>query len=321
MHGSFGMTVIFKDGNGILREEVVDHERAMGLEIAEPALPWTFLGNVEELRLASEAWRIRNAWLFDPYLAVHTSDVEPLPHQISAVYEEMLGRIPLRFVLADGPGAGKTIMTGLLIRELQARGALKRCLIVCPGGLADQWQEELSRKFHLHFEMLGRDSSSVGGNVFREKNQLIARLDMLSRNASMKNLLEHSEWDLVVCDEAHKMSATVFGSEVKMTKRFHLGRLLSGITRNFLLLTATPHNGKNDDFQLFLSLLDEDRLGGVTRARFQEESIPDVMRRLVKEELLKFDGMPLFPPRHAVTVNYALSPEELDLYQAVTRYV
>lgn len=286
-------------------------------------LPWSFDADGEQMKLASEAYRISLAHLFDPYLAVHTSSVEPLPHQISAVYQEMLPKLPLRYVLADDPGAGKTIMTGLYIKELIARGDLKRSLIVCPGSLAEQWQDELYSKFHLRFEILTNDrmESAVSGNIFSEVDLCIARLDKLARNDDLQEKLKVTEWDLIVCDEAHKMAATVWGGEVKYTKRFLLGRLLSNITRNFLLLTATPHNGKEEDFQLFLSLVDPDRFEGIHGSSQQAVDVSDVMRRLVKEELLTFEGKPLFPERIAYTVNYDLSPEEAKLYSAVTDYV
>ncbi len=322
-YGNAVLNITYKNTKGELGSRLLYRDDEPTLTLQEAQLPWSFDANGEDLRLASEAWRIHYAHLFDPYLAIHTSDVEPLPHQISAVYQEMLGRIPLRYVLADDPGAGKTIMTGLFIKELIARGDLKRCLIVSPGSLAEQWQDELYRKFHLRFEIITNDrlESAVTGNAFEEIHLAIARLDKLARNEAVQEKLKATDWDLIVCDEAHKMSATVWAGEVSMTKRFQLGRLLSGITRHFLLLTATPHNGKEEDFQLFLSLVDQDRFGGVARTGTQAIDVSDVMRRLVKEELLKFDGTPLFPPRHAVTVNYSLSPEEAALYEAVTAYV
>lgn len=214
-------------------------------------------------------------------------------------------------------------MTGLFIKELIARGDLKRCLIVSPGSLAEQWQDELYSKFHIRFEILTNDrmESAVSGNVFSEVDLCIARLDKLARSDELQEKLKVTEWDLIVCDEAHKMAATVWGGEVKYTKRFLLGRLLSNITRNFLLLTATPHNGKEEDFQLFLSLVDPDRFEGIHSTSQKAVDVSDVMRRLVKEELLKFDGKPLFPERIAYTVNYDLSPEEAKLYAEVTDYV
>lgn len=322
-YGSSSVEVIFKTNHGTTGSQILYREDEPSLEILEKSLPWSFDVDGEKQRLVSEAYRIHLAHLFDPYLAVHTSAIEPLPHQISAVYEEMLPRLPLRYVLADDPGAGKTIMTGLLLKELIVRGDLKRCLIVSPGNLAEQWQDELFQKFHLRFEILTNDrlESAVTGNIFTELNFCIARLDKLARNSELQEKLKVTDWDLIVCDEAHKMSATMWGGEVKYTRRYQLGRLLSGITRHFLLLTATPHNGKEEDFQLFMSLIDPDRFEGACRTSNQSIDVSDVMRRLVKEDLLKFDGTPLFPERIAYTVNYDLSPMEAQLYTNVTTYV
>jgi superfamily II DNA or RNA helicase len=229
----------------------------------------------------------------------------------------------LRFLLADDPGAGKTIMAGLFMKELQARGDLRRCLIVCPGSLAEQWQDELSRRFALPFEIVTRSTieESRSGNPFLEKHLIIARLDHLSRNDDVQAKLEQSDWDLVVCDEAHKMSATYFSGDAKETRRYKLGRLLGGLTRHFLLMTATPHNGKEADFQLFLKLLDADRFEGKYREGEHQTDTSDLMRRMIKEKLLTFDGTPLFPERIASTVTYRLSEAEAKLYAAVTDYV
>ena len=322
-YGSSVLELTFKNSQGMLANQLLYREDEARLEVLDNSLPWSFDADGDTVRLASEAYRINLAHLFDPYLAVHTSSIEPLPHQISAVYQEMLSRLPLRYILADDPGAGKTIMTGLLLKELMVRGDLKRCLIVSPGSLSEQWQDELYSKFHLKFEILTNDrfESAVSGNIFAETNLCIARLDKLSRNEALQEKLRATEWDLIVVDEAHKMSASVWGGEVKYTKRFMLGRLLSEITRHFLLLTATPHNGKEEDFHLFMSLIDQDRFEGAARSSAQAIDVSDVMRRLVKEDLLKFDGTPLFPERRAYTVNYDLSPREARLYHAVTEYV
>ena len=275
------------------------------------------------LRLVSEAYRIRLAHLFDPLLAVHTSLIEPLPHQITAVYDEMLTRQPLRYLLADDPGAGKTIMAGLFIRELLVRGDVRRCLICAPGNLTEQWQDELWSKFQLDFKILSREmvETARSGNPFVENDQLIIRLDQVSRSEDLQARLQATDWDLIVCDEAHKLSASYFSGELKETKRYKLGKLLGNITRHFLLMTATPHNGKEEDFQLFLALLDADRFEGRFRGGVHQVDVSDLMRRMVKEKLLKFDGKPLFPERRAYTVNYTLSPEEAGLYDAVTTYV
>src|SRR5260221_3036341 len=321
--GTVAIEVTYKDTSGRLGNELLYRDREPTLEIVEAGRPWSFDGDSALFRLLSEANRIRLAYLFDPLLAVHTSLVEPLPHQITAVYGEMLLRQPLRFLLADDPGAGKTIMTGLLIKELHARGDLQRCLIVCPGSLVEQWQDELNRRFHLPFDILTNDrlEAARSGNAFAETNLAICRLDKLSRDEDAQAKLAQTDWDLIVVDEAHKMSASFFRGEVKYTKRYRLGQLLSRLTRHFLLLTATPHNGKEADFQLFMALLDGDRFEGRFRDGVHTSDVSDLMRRLVKEKLLKFDGKPLFPERLAYPVNYALSPLEADLYKQVTDYV
>ena len=295
------------------------------LEVLERGLPWSFDGDGHIFRLVSEAQRIRLAHLFDPVLAVHTSIVDPLPHQITAVYDSMLTRQPLRFLLADDPGAGKTIMAGLLIKELVARGDLERCLVVCPGSLAEQWQDELYRRFQLPFEIMTNDKLEAArtGNWFSETPLAIARLDKLARDEDVQALLRARDggWDLVICDEAHKMSASFFGGEIRYTKRYRLGQMLSTRTRHFLLLTATPHNGKEEDFQLFMALLDGDRFEGRFRDGVHTVDVSDLMRRMVKERLFKFDATPLFPERRAYAVPYKLSDGEARLYREVTDYV
>jgi len=324
-YGSDALELTYKDQAGKVANMLLYRQDEERLSLVEEGRPWSFDGDGVLFRLVSEAQRIRLAHLFDPVLAVHTSVVEPLPHQITAVYEAMLPRQPLRFLLADDPGAGKTIMAGLLMKELIARGDLQRCLVVCPGSLAEQWQDELYQRFNLPFEICTTDKieASRTGNWFAEADLVIARLDMLSRNPSLQDKLKapDCQWDLVVCDEAHKMSATYFGGEVNYTKRFQLGKLLSSLTRHFLLMTATPHNGKEADFQLFMSLLDGDRFEGKFRDGVHQTDVSDLMRRMVKEQLLKFDGKPLFPPRVATTVPYQLSGGEASLYAAVTSYV
>lgn len=324
-HGSAAVELTYKTPEGKVANELLYRHDEERIEVATADRPWLFDGDGGLFRLVCEAQRIRLAHLFDPVLAVHTSVVEPLPHQITAVYESMLPRQPLRFLLADDPGAGKTIMAGLLMKELIVRGDLQRCLVVCPGSLAEQWQDELYRRFQLPFEILTNDKLEAArtGNWFLENNLVIARLDKLARDEDVQQKLQAPDcrWDLVVCDEAHKLSATFFGGEVKYTKRYRLGQMLSALTRHFLLMTATPHNGKEEDFQLFMALLDGDRFEGRFRDGTHTADVSDLMRRMVKERLLKFDGKPLFPERIAYTVPYKLSDPEARLYREVSDYV
>lgn len=321
--GNDALTVYYKDAQGRLGEQMLHRSDESRLEIAQAGRAWAFDAPGADFKLGLEAYRIKQAALFDPMMAVHTSNVEPLPHQISAVYESMLPRQPLRFVLADDPGAGKTIMAGLLIRELLMRADAKRVLIVSPGGLTEQWQDELHEKFSVDFEIFSREKQEqcASGNYFEETDLLICRLDQLSRNEDYQQKLKSTDWDLIIVDEAHKLSANYFGNKVNKTKRFQLGELLGSITRHFLLMTATPHNGKEEDFQIWLSLLDGDRFYGKFREGAHKVDVSDMMRRMVKEELLKFDGTPLFPERRAYTANYELSNAEADLYAQVTDYV
>ncbi|MDJ0835529.1 MAG: helicase-related protein [Acidobacteriota bacterium] len=317
------LTVIYRNNKGNIREQMLFREDEPNLELAVDGKPWNFDAPGSEFKLALEAYRIDQAHLFDPMMAVHSAKVIPLPHQISAVYEAMLPRQPLRFVLADDPGAGKTIMAGLLIRELILRADARRILIVAPGSLIQQWQDELLDKFDVHFEIFSREKQEqcAAGNYFAEKNLILARIDQIARNEDYQAKLVATEWDLIVVDEAHKMSASYFGKKIKRTRRFILGEMLGARTRHYLLMTATPHNGKQEEFQLFMSLLDPDRFYGKFRNKATMPDVSDIMRRMVKEELLKFDGTRLFPERRAYTAGYRLSPLEENLYDDVTAYV
>lgn len=320
--GPDALTVYYKDSEGQMRERLLFRIDEGRLSLTTQGRPWSFDAHGEGFKLAAEAWRINLAHLFDPMMAVHTSNVDPLPHQITAVYESMLSRQPLRYVLADDPGAGKTIMAGLLIRELLMRADVRRVLIVAPGSLVEQWQDEMGQKFGLEFTLFSRDMVEQSrGNAFEDAELLVARVDQLARSQELQDKLAQTHWDLVVVDEAHKLSANYFGHKINKTRRFQLGELLGKTTRHFLLMTATPHNGKEEDFQLFMSLLDSDRFYGKFRDGAHKVDVTDLMRRMVKEDLLKFDGSPLFPERRAVTVNYTLSNLEAALYEGVTAYV
>ncbi|MBX6168249.1 MAG: DEAD/DEAH box helicase, partial [Thermobispora bispora] len=322
-YGSNAVNLTYRMSTGRVEDQLLyrDHESRMTLRKASAA--YGFDGDGALFKLAAEALRIRMAARFDPMLAVTSSDLEPLPHQIQAVYGELIERTPLRFVLADDPGAGKTIMAGLYMKELMLRGDLERCMVVAPGGLVEQWQEELQERFGIRFELLTRQlvEAQLDQSVFERFPLLIARMDQLSRNEELQEQLKRSDWDLVVIDEAHRMSAHYFGDELKKTKRYQLGELLGRHTRHLLLMTATPHAGNEADFQLFMGLLDSDRFEGKYREGISSADTDGLMRRMVKEDLLTFEGKPLFPERRAYTVPYFLSPAERELYEVVTEYV
>jgi len=318
-HGTDALELTYKNTAGGLGQQVVFRKDQDKLTIAQSGSR-AFDASASDFKLVAEAQRITLAGLFDPMLAVATSDVQPLPHQIQAVYGELLPRTPLRFLLADDPGAGKTIMAGLYIKELLLRDDVKQCLIVAPGGLVEQWQDELFFKFGLRFDLLTNQliDANVNLNVFESNPLLIARMDQLSRNEELQAQLKETEWDLIIVDEAHRMGAHYFGGKLQKTKRFLLGEILGEITRHLLLMTATPHSGKEEDFQLFLTLLDRDRFEGKSK---KSVNLDGVMRRMTKEELLTFEGKKLFPERIAETVPYELTALEYDLYEDVTHYV
>ncbi len=315
--------VFYKTPDGAIKERLLNRVDEINIAVATVERPWSFEGDGETFKLTVEAKRIDLAFLFDPMMAVHTSNVDPLPHQITAVYEHMLPRQPLRFVLADDPGAGKTIMAGLYIRELIMRADSRRVLIVAPGSLVDQWRDEMFEKFGMEFRVFTRDleAATASGNPFEDIDHLIVRLDQMARNEDLQEKLCSAGWDLVIFDEAHKLAAHFSSQKLEKTGRFKLAEKLGAQTRHLLLMTATPHNGKDEDFQLFLSLLDSDRFYGKFRDGVHKVDSSDLIRRMVKEKLVKFDGTPLFPERRAYTVNYVLSDLEAALYEAVTQYV
>ncbi|MCL2784842.1 MAG: SNF2-related protein [Propionibacteriaceae bacterium] len=314
--------LVVRDESGELSERYLSAERAVSLSLASTSTP-PFDADSNEFRLVAEALRIKYAALYDPLAAVNSSDIDPLPHQIRAVYEDFLPQVPLRYLLADDPGAGKTIMAGLYIKELILRSDCERAIIVAPGSLVEQWREELATKFDLGFEVFSRTmvDDARGRNAFADHPYLIVRMDQISRDDDLMQQLTEVRWDVAVVDEAHRMSAHFWSKDIKKTKRFKLGKLLSETAQNFLLMTATPHAGKEDDFQLFMSLLDEDRFEGQYREGIHRTDTTGLMIRRTKEELLTFEGKPLFPERRAYTVAYELSPGERELYERVTEYV
>ncbi len=282
-----------------------------------------FSGRGEAFFLGVEAQRIRYAYQFDPLYAVNVSQVDPLPHQIEAVYYYILRNPRIRFLLADDPGAGKTIMAGLLLKELKYRGLVQRALIVVPGHLRDQWLREMKERFEEHFIMVDRSmvNATWGRNVWQEEPQIITSMDF-AKQADVMEALSGARWDLVIVDEAHKMAAYRYGQKLDRTERYRLGEVLSRSSQFLLFLTATPHRGDPENFRLFLDLLEP---GFFATTKLLHTSIhnrdnPLFLRRL-KEDLKDFNQAPLFPPRHVDTVSYYLNDDEKRLYNAVTDYV
>jgi superfamily II DNA or RNA helicase len=282
-----------------------------------------FYGRGEAFFLGIEGHRIRFAQQFDPFFAVNVSQVDPLPHQIEAVYHYILQNPRIRFLLADDPGAGKTIMAGLLLKELKYRGLVRRTLIVIPGHLKDQWLREMKERFAETFIVVDRGvmDATWGHNIWREQPQVITSMDFAKQDDVMASLAE-ADWDLVIVDEAHKMAAYRYGEKITKRERYRLGELLSRTSQFLLFLTATPHRGDPENFRLFLNLLEP---GFFASTELLIESVrsrdnPLFLRRL-KEDLQDFERRPLFPPRRVITVKYRLSDEEKRLYNAVTAYV
>ena len=282
-----------------------------------------FLGNPEAFFLTMESYRIRFAYQFDPLFAVNISQVDPLPHQIEAVYHYLLRNPRIRFLLADDPGAGKTIMAGLLLKELKYRGLVRRTLIVVPGHLKDQWLREMKDRFEETFIVVDRPvmDATWGHNVWQEQSQVITSMDFAKQDDVMAILAE-THWDLAIVDEAHKMAAYRYGDKTSKTERYRFGERLSRISQFLLLLTATPHRGDPENFRLFLDLLEPGLFANkeLLLESVQNQDNPLFLRRL-KEDMKDFDQRPLFPPRHVFTKPYRLNDEEKRLYNAVTQYV
>src|SRR5205807_2076317 len=254
---------------GKVHQPILTAEQIATLEISTEKTP--FDGDPARFRLGVEALRLGLAYEYDPYFSLSIARVDPLPHQLEAVYDYFLKLPRIRFLLADDPGAGKTIMAGLLIKELKIRGLIKRTLIVTPASLCFQWQRELKDKFRENFEIVRSDvlRANYGSNPWQEKNQVLTSVSWVSVIEDAHESLLRSNWDLIIVDEAHKMSAY---SADKKTLAYQLGEALSERTDHYLLMTATPHKGDPDNFCLFLSLLDRDVYGDV-------QSLDEAMNR------------------------------------------
>jgi SNF2 family DNA or RNA helicase len=310
---------------GQVHEPILDADQVATLEATPEKAP--FDGDPQRFRLGIEAIRLGLAYEYDPYFALSIARVDPLPHQLEAVYDHFLRLPRIRFLLADDPGAGKTIMAGLLIKELKIRGLIKRTLIVTPASLSFQWQRELKDKFRENFEIIRSDvlRANYGSNPWQDKNQVITSVSWVSRIDDANESLLRSQWDLIIVDEAHKMSAY---STDKKTLAYQLGEALSERTDHYLLMTATPHKGDPDNFCLFLSLLDRDVYGDVQSLdeAMKRHEAPFYLRR-IKEALVTFPDpetgkvKTLFTKRNVQTTEFQIDDDEWDFYDALTRYV
>jgi superfamily II DNA or RNA helicase len=306
-------------------EPILSPEQLATLEATPEEEP--FDGDATKFRLGIEAMRLALAYEYDPYFSLSIARVDPLPHQLEAVYDYFLKLPRIRFLLADDPGAGKTIMAGLLIKELKIRGLIQRILIVTPANLSFQWQREMKDKFREHFEVIRSDvlRANYGSNPWQEKNQVVTSVSWVSRIEDAKDSLLRSHWDLIIVDEAHKMSAY---SADKKTLAYQLGEALSVMTDHYLLMTATPHKGDPQNFCLFLELLDRDVYGDVKSLNeaMRRHEAPFYLRR-VKEALVTFPDpdtgrvKTLFTKRQVQTSEFQIDDDEWDFYDALTRYV
>lgn len=305
-------------------DQLIPREELAELQLAR--VEADFGASPREVFLALETRRYRFASLYDPLLAVNTSKVDPLPHQIEAVYGYVLRLPRIRFLIADDPGAGKTIMAGLIIKELKLRHQVRRILIVVPGHLKDQWRREMKERFEEHFVVIDRGviDALYGENVWQREMQIITSMDFAKQDDLLPSLAS-VHFDLVIVDEAHKMSAYVYGTKLERTGRYKLGEVLSRSTTHLLFLTATPHKGDPENFRLFLDLLEPGffATADMLAASIRNKDNPLFIRR-VKEDLSDFEGRPLFLARYVETKAFNLgaeSPAEKELYNQLSRYV
>lgn len=306
--------------------KILDEQQMAALELLTSDGEFNFKGNPDKFVLFAEAERINSAYQFDPLFAINCSVVDPLPHQVEAVYKYLLPQPKIRFLLADDTGAGKTIMTGLLLKELIMRKMVERVLIVTPGGLTKQWQEdEMGIKFNIPFKLVNRDVFSSEPTVFQTSDRIVTSIDFICREDIMQ-IISKSSWDFVIIDEAHKLSAYEYGEKLYKSKRYEAAHILSQQCEHLLLLTATPHRGRKDTFKRLLQLLDEDIFATADLAteRVREVSMNGANKffiRRLKEDMKDWDGNALYKERHTKTVSYDLTSDEKRLYDAVTNYL
>lgn len=306
--------------------KILNEQQLSALEVLTSDGEFNFKGDPEKFVLFAEAERINSAYQFDPMFAINCSIVDPLPHQVEAVYKYLLPQPKIRFLLADDTGAGKTIMAGLLVKELIMRKIVKRVLIVTPGGLTKQWQEdEMGVKFNIPFKLVNRSVFSSEPTVFQTSNLIVTSIDFICREDVIQ-VIEKNIWDLVIFDEAHKLSAYEYGEKIYKSKRYEVAHIISKQCEHLLLLTATPHRGRKDTFKRLMQLLDEDIFAtdDLATERVRELSLNGVNKffiRRLKEDMKDWNGTSLYKKRYTKTVSYNLTPDEKRLYDAVTNYL
>ena len=312
-------------GDNQFFEQVINSERFKEIEILEEN---DFKGDSVYFFLALFGRLIRINYEYNPFFAVGISKIDPLPHQLEAVYQYIIPRPLIRFLIADDPGAGKTIMAGLVIKELKYRKLINRTLIVSPGHLINNWMREMKEKFSENLTHINRNhlKNYWNQNVWKKDSLIITSIDFLKQDDILE-MIKNEKWDLIIVDEAHKMSAYQSGSKIKKTQRYRVGELLSKNCMHYLFLTATPHRGDMNNFTLFLSLL-EPQMFSLSKGFNLESQLNDlkdnensILIRRLKEDMINFNGSQIFPNRYPQTIKYVLSPEEEELYNKVSKYV
>src|SRR2546430_7019125 len=304
-----------------------------------PSIDFTASPVVVGVLVEGERWTCGH--FFNPPFATEISLMDPFPHQRIAVYDHMLQQSRLRFLLADDAGAGKTIMTGLYIREMLTRRLISRVLIVPPAGLVGNWEHELQHLFNLSFSIVnGSDAKTENPFIGSESDRLIVSVDTLRGDAMFSRLQEPEvvPYDLVVFDESHKLAADREADlRLRKTDRYRLAEALAGISsederwglswscQHLLLLTATPHMGKDFPYCCLWRLLEPDALATIDafNAYPLDARCRHFLRR-TKEELVYFDGKPIYPPRYSDTLSYDLNTgdvSEQSLYDETTSYI
>lgn len=306
--------------------KILDENQMKVFDVIATKGEFNFKGDLEQFILSSEVERINSAYQFDHLLAINCSIVDSLPHQVEAVYMYLLPQPRIRFLLADDNGAVKSIITGLLLKELLMRKIVERILIATPGGLTKQWQEDEMRvKFNFPFKLVNRNAFSSEPTAFQDNDRVDTSIDFISRE-DMLQIVAKNTWDIIICDEAYMLSAYEYGEKVYKEKRYDAACLLSKQREHIPLLTATPHRGHKDTFKCLLQLLGEDIFATADLAtqrvrKLSQNGDNKFFIRRLKEDMKDWDGKSLYKERFTKAISNDLTPEKKWLYDAVTEYL